>query len=103
MTRQRAIDILSNELKCIERNDGVNCDRKCESCDLVMDADEIKDAYNFAIKILEQEDEPIKNFGQLASMATANALKKIREDDKYRFKNPFFAHFDPDDWLESMH
>lgn len=103
MTRQRAIDILSNELKCVERNDDVNCDRKCESCDLVMDADEIKDAYNFAIKILQEpEDEPIKNLGQLASRATANVLRKIREDDK-RLKNPILAYFDPDDWLESMH
>lgn len=57
MTREEAIKVLLNEWKCIDRNDGVNCDRKCESCDLVMDSFVLKDAYNRAIKALEQKDE----------------------------------------------
>jgi hypothetical protein len=55
MTNAEAIKILLNEWKCIDRNDGVNCDRKCESCDLVMDSAVLKDAYNLAIKALEAQ------------------------------------------------
>ena len=55
MTREEAIKVLLEEWKCIDRNDGINCDRKCESCDLVMDSFVLKDAYNTAIKALEQE------------------------------------------------
>lgn len=36
MTDREAIDVLFNEWKCIDRNDGIHCDRKCESCDLVI-------------------------------------------------------------------
>jgi hypothetical protein len=55
MTNAEAIKILLNEWKCIDRNDGVHCDRKCESCDLVMDSAVLKDAYNLAIKALEAQ------------------------------------------------
>ena len=55
MTNAEAIKILLNEWKCIDRNDGVHCDRKCESCDLVMDSAVLKDAYNLAIKALETQ------------------------------------------------
>jgi len=56
MTNAKAINVLLQELQCIERNDGVQCDRKCESCDLVMDAAVLKDAYNMAIKALESQE-----------------------------------------------
>lgn len=55
MTNAEAIKILLNEWKCIDRNDGINCNRKCESCDLVMDSAVLKDAYNLAIKALEAQ------------------------------------------------
>lgn len=35
MTAKEAIDVLFNEWKCIDRNDGIHCDRKCETCDLI--------------------------------------------------------------------
>lgn len=56
MTNAEAIKILLNEWKCIDRNDGINCNRKCESCDLVMDSAVLKDAYNLAIKALEAQE-----------------------------------------------
>lgn len=56
MTNEEAIKVLLDEWKCIDRNDGINCDRKCESCDLVMDSFVLKDAYNMAIKALEYDD-----------------------------------------------
>lgn len=54
MTDREAISVLLNEWKCIDRNDGINCDRKCETCDLVMDVETIREAYNLAISALEQ-------------------------------------------------
>lgn len=56
MTNAEAIKVLLNEWKCIDRNDGINCNRKCESCDLVMDSAVLKDAYNLAIKALEAQE-----------------------------------------------
>ena len=55
MTNNEAIKVLLNEWKCIDRNDGVNCNRKCESCDLVMDTAVLKDAYNLAIDALKKQ------------------------------------------------
>ena len=55
MTGEEAIKVILDEWKCIDRNDGINCDRKCEKCDLVMDSAILKEAYNMAIKALEQE------------------------------------------------
>ena len=54
MTDREAISVLFNEWKCIDRNDGIHCDRKCETCDLVMDVETIREAYNLAISALEQ-------------------------------------------------
>lgn len=55
MTNQESINILLNERKCIDRNDGIQCDRKCESCDLVMDAEPIREAYSMAISALQKQ------------------------------------------------
>ena len=55
MTNQEAIEVMFNEWKCIDRNDGIHCDRKCESCDLVMDVEIIREAYNMAISALEKQ------------------------------------------------
>ena len=54
MTDQEAIDVLFNEWKCIDRNDGIHCDRKCENCDLVLPIEQIRDAFNLAITALER-------------------------------------------------
>ena len=56
MTNEQAIKVLLDEWKCIDRNDGINCDRQCEKCDLVMDSAILKDAYNMAIQALEKEN-----------------------------------------------
>ena len=65
MTNEEAIKVLLDEWKCIDRNDGINCDRKCESCDLVMDSFVLKDAYNMAIKALEQQSMPTMVYPQV--------------------------------------
>lgn len=56
MTLEEVIKVLSTELKCIDRNNGINCDRKCESCDLVMDVEAIREAYSMAISALREQD-----------------------------------------------
>ena len=56
MTAQEAIDVLFNEWKCIDRNDGIHCDRKCETCDLVMGVGIIREAFNMAISVLEAQE-----------------------------------------------
>ena len=56
MTAKEAIDVLFNEWKCIDRNDGIHCDRKCETCDLVMDVGIIREAFNMAISALEAQE-----------------------------------------------
>lgn len=59
MTMQRVIDILCTERECVERAGTATpnkaCDRSCADCDLVLDDKEILEAYNMAIKALEQE------------------------------------------------
>ena len=72
MTNKQAVNILLNEQKCINRNDGTQCDRKCESCDLVMDAEPIREAYNMAISALQKQipKKPVMGYA---------FLEKIRE------------------------
>ena len=52
MTAARAIEIIENEIACVRRASN-GCDRKCESCDLLMDTDEILLAYAEAINSIE--------------------------------------------------
>ena len=54
MTREEAQAVIMNEQKCIDRAD--RCNRDCGNCDLVMDEKIINEAYNFAIKALEQTE-----------------------------------------------
>ena len=49
MTKYEAIEVLKTELQCLKRN---NCNRECETCDLVLPAEDIEAAYKKAIEIL---------------------------------------------------
>ena len=53
MTREEAVKIIKNEKECVNR---ANCDRDCANCDLVMDDAVINEAYDMAIKALEQPE-----------------------------------------------
>ena len=62
MTNKEAVEIMNIEKQCclrnIEREAGIkdcNCDRECNKCDLLRTDAEIIEAYNVAIKALEQE------------------------------------------------
>jgi len=78
MNNEQAIKVLLDEWKCIDRNDGINCDRQCEKCDLVMDSAILKDAYNMAIKALSQEPPTfnwVQNRVDLAKAEIKNAIE----------------------------
>ena len=50
MTRYRAIDIIKNEIECVNRQD--TCEHKCADCELVLPDIEIFEAYDMAIQAL---------------------------------------------------
>ena len=77
MNNQEAIEVMFNEWKCIDRNDGINCDRKCESCDLVMDVQTIREAFNMAISALQEQElkQEVKNLKE--SSLTQKGLDTI--------------------------
>lgn len=55
MTREEAITVLENEVKCVLRD---SCERsECASCDLVMPVEKILSAYDMAISALQEQDE----------------------------------------------
>ena len=49
-----AIGIIKNEKACVERNIKHKCDRDCFHCDLLKPDDDILQAYDEAIKSLEE-------------------------------------------------
>lgn len=55
MTREEAIAIIENEKKCVNRaNKNDYCNRDCYNCELVKTDTEILEAFDMAIKALEQ-------------------------------------------------
>ncbi len=51
----KAHKIMENELRCVQRASVNACDRDCKHCDLLMDTNEIIQAYGIVIKILEEQ------------------------------------------------
>ena len=56
MTNAEIIGIIENEIQCVQRADS-GCDRKCDTCDLVMDTKTILEAYNIIIDILSKSED----------------------------------------------
>ena len=54
MTREEAQSVIMTEQKCVDRVSTDRCNRDCANCDLIMDDAVINEAYNMAIKALEQ-------------------------------------------------
>ena len=46
-------EIMENELRCVQRASVNACDRDCGYCDLLMDTNEIIQAYGNVIKLIE--------------------------------------------------
>ena len=53
MTPQEAREIILTEWECVDRQDTPKCDRDCRHCDLVMDAELVREAYRMATKALD--------------------------------------------------
>ena len=57
MNISRVIDILKTEKECVERagtgTPNKSCERNCADCDLLLDDEEILQAYTFTIKCME--------------------------------------------------
>lgn len=52
MTKKQAIEIIENEIRCVQRAN--YCDRDCANCPLVRKDEDILSAYAMAIKALEK-------------------------------------------------
>ena len=48
----RTLELMRIEKQCILRNENKDCDRKCESCDLVQETSELLQAYDKVIEII---------------------------------------------------
>lgn len=53
MNLRRVHNIMENELRCVQRASVNGCDRDCGHCELLMNTDEIMQAYGKVIKTLE--------------------------------------------------
>ena len=53
MTAERAIFVIENEKKCVQRN-VQGCDRDCANCDLVLTDEEVLTAYDMAVEALKK-------------------------------------------------
>lgn len=86
MDIQKAIQILQTEKECVGRNNGVNCDRQCDKCDLVLPSEDILQAYDVVIDKLvayedigftpEQIEDIIYRFESLLCYVTNNKMSK---------------------------
>ena len=74
MNIEKTILIMRNELECFKNAD--ECDRHCEDCPLVMEAEDIIECYEWVIKHLEMEQE-IKEGFKKAKEAVNNKEKGI--------------------------
>jgi len=63
MTKERAIEIIQTEKKCVARAN--ICDRDCANCHLVLPEEEILAAYDIAIRSLSHHIVP---FGKVTSL-----------------------------------
>lgn len=57
MTIKRVIEVLEREAACVARQDTPKCNRDelgCQCCDLILEADEVLEAYRTAIKALKE-------------------------------------------------
>ena len=81
MTNTEIIKILNNELECIKRAN--YCNRKCETCDLVLEDTKLITAYEKAIHIITNSSKyckSVKRFKRkyvFLKLAIKRAMKEI--------------------------
>lgn len=58
MKTSKVLEIMINEQECVMRQDTPDCCRDecgCQCCDLLLDTDEVIEAYNEVIKLLKRQ------------------------------------------------
>lgn len=58
MERNRIIELLNNEAECVRRQDTPKCQRDelgCQGCDLLVETEEILEAYSEAVEIIQNQ------------------------------------------------
>lgn len=71
MCLDTVIEVVENEKECIMRAD--SCGRDCARCDLVRPTEEILEAYEFVLDVLEH----LRNPNEML----ANGFVKVRKDN----------------------
>ena len=69
MELQKVYELMAREKECVLRQDNPDCNRDacgCQCCDLIADADEIIEAYNEVLKLIERQIERNKYPSELA-------------------------------------
>ena len=83
MNDNDVIEILKNELKCIDRAN--HCDRDCGNCDLVLEDTELIEAYERAIHSVKRDYKYKKSFRRFKrkymflKIAIKRALKEMED------------------------
>lgn len=72
MNIEKAILIMRNELECAKSTD--ECDRHCEDCPLVMEAEDIIECYEWIIDQMEKQKKIVDKINN--TPATTNLLRR---------------------------
>jgi hypothetical protein len=72
MTENEALNFMRIEKECINRN----CDRNCINCDIVQTVDNLNNAYDMAIKALE-EVQQYRAIGTVEELETASKYLRL--------------------------
>ena len=65
MNNKRAIEIMKIEKECVLRQDTPKCDKRCQYCDLLVNAADVILAYDTAIKALTDKETITTNADKL--------------------------------------
>lgn len=77
MTIDEAKRLLLIERECVKRNDDINCNRQCEKCDLVQDADKIIEMYSNVAEWLEE----LKAYKEIGTVKGYKEAKSTLKND----------------------
>ena len=72
MNIEKAILIMRNKLECVKSAD--ECDRHCEDCSLVMEAEDIIECYEWIIDQMEKQKKIVDKINR--TPATTNLLRR---------------------------
>lgn len=83
ISRADVIDILLNEMECVQRVSDDECNRDCAKCDLLKDTDKILQAYRIAVKSLEHPEENVVKIIPCGDLISRQAAIHLADELKY--------------------